>query len=64
MYYTYHFDYPNQKWNCFEVVDGHEIYICSFATVGEAIAWCQNKSYRDKAAAEFSSAAREVNHAG
>ncbi len=34
--YAYHFDYPNQQWNVFQVVNGQEQFYCSFKTLGEA----------------------------
>jgi len=41
--FTCHYDHPNQKWNVFEVVDGHEIFICAFATLKEAQDFCDGK---------------------
>jgi hypothetical protein len=38
--YVFHKDIPNQQWNVFEIVDGHEIYICSFGTLVEAQRYC------------------------
>jgi hypothetical protein len=40
MHYTCHFDFPNNQWNCFEIVDGREEYVCSFPTSIEAVRWC------------------------
>jgi hypothetical protein len=34
--YAYHFDYPNQQWNVFQVVKGQEQFYCSFKTLAEA----------------------------
>lgn len=34
--YTIHYDHPNQKWNVFEIVDMHEIFIRAFETLEEA----------------------------
>lgn len=38
--YTCHYDHPNQKWNVFELVDGHEIFVQAFETLIEAQAFC------------------------
>lgn len=43
MYFLYHYDLQNDQWNCFEDVDGHEIFICSFKTMEEAQAWCEEQ---------------------
>jgi hypothetical protein len=44
MKYTYHFDLQNNQWNCFEVVDGYEIYICSKPTAEQARLWCEQQT--------------------
>lgn len=41
--YTYHYDYPSQQWNVFEVMDGHEIFIQSFESLEEAQAFCNGE---------------------
>lgn len=38
--YTYHRDIPGNQWNVYEVVDGHEIYICSYPTAEKAKSYC------------------------
>jgi hypothetical protein len=40
--YTCHYDWPNEQWNVFEVVDGHEIYLRFFPTADEAMAFCNS----------------------
>ena len=44
MYYTYHKDIPNNQWNVFQDIDGHEIYERSFATFEEARDYCNSKN--------------------
>ena len=41
MKYTIHYDGVNLQWNCFELLRGYEIFICSFKTLAEAQAWCK-----------------------
>jgi len=31
----YHYDRPNNKWNVFQIIDGHEIFIQAFDTLEE-----------------------------
>lgn len=38
--FVYHKDIPNNQWNVFEIVDGHEIYTCSFTTAEKAKSYC------------------------
>lgn len=38
--YVFHKDIPNNQWNVFEIVGGHEIYICSFKTADKAQGYC------------------------
>lgn len=38
--YTCHYDHPNQMWNVFELVDGHEFFVKAFETLEEAQAFC------------------------
>lgn len=57
MQFTYHKDHQTGKWHCFEVVDGHEIYMCTVDTVEEAIQWIQYQTYGSPAS-EFTSMAR------
>lgn len=44
MHFTYHKDIPNNQWNIYEVVDGHEIYLFSFPTLQEAQDFCNVKN--------------------
>lgn len=44
MYYTYHKDISNNKWNAFQDVDGHEVFVKSFNTAEEAKAFCEEKN--------------------
>lgn len=42
MKYTMHKDIPNNKWNVFEVLNGHEIFLRAFDTVDEARQFCES----------------------
>jgi len=37
------YDHPNKKWNVFEVLDGHEIFVQAFDTLNEAQAFCNGE---------------------
>ena len=41
--FTYRYDLQNDQWNVFEVLRGYEIFICSFKTLAEAQAWCEEQ---------------------
>jgi len=43
MQYKIHYDHPNGRWNVFEVLRGHEVYIRSFETLAEARSFCEGK---------------------
>lgn len=41
--YTVHFDVPNQKWNVFEVMYGHELFVQAFDTLKLAQSFCNGE---------------------
>lgn len=43
MKFTYHYDHQTGQWHCFEVVDGHEIYMVSKSTAEQARQWCEEQ---------------------
>ncbi len=43
MMFTYHCDLQTGQWHCFEVVDGHEIYMVTVATAEDARQWCEEQ---------------------
>lgn len=60
--YVFHRDIPGNQWNVFKAVCGQESYICSFATLEEAVDFCERQNaqiYESGAASLFSVAARE-----
>jgi hypothetical protein len=42
--YTYHFDYPNQQWNVFQMINGQEYFYRSFKSLDEAQECCARKN--------------------
>lgn len=60
--YVYHRDIPGNQWNVFKAMYGEESYICSFATLEEAVDYCERQNaqiYGSGAASFFSVMARE-----
>ena len=35
-----HYDFPNEQWNVFKIVNGQEEFFCSFLTAEDATDFC------------------------